>query len=342
MRYLKRILLFLGIAIILQLSVLFYIEKFYLGDKKDSISKTAEQTDKKDKLGKVQVPKGAENPQISWDGRYISYYENAELKVVDTETLEVSKMKFENNTEVSIYKWVKDKNRIILGGKQEDKFKSIVNFAYLDLKEKDNYKPLGSITMPDKKSEVGEIECSSSEDEIYIKLNSPGNRNSIYKLNGKKTVQKLQLKGFTIGNMEVLKQQNKLLYEDSALKKVYAFVAGKTIDIKTIGEARLLSVDKNDNIYVAQLQNNRIKKIYWGNENENFEKWNSKLLNEDVDIKDIKLTPDGKLYINNDLRGSVVDVDTGKELFYKGNFLQLYADGVASMWGENLIKTKFE
>lgn len=342
MRYLRRFLLFLGLAVVLQLSVLFYVDKFYLAEKKDSSNGANKQINKEDKLGKVKVPSDAKNIQMSWDGRYVSYYENEELKVVDTDTLEISKMKFEDNTEVSIYKWVNDKNRIILGGKQKNKFKSIVSFAYLDLKEKDNYKALGAITMPDNKSEIGEIECSSSEDEIYVKLNNVGNRNSVYKFNGKMSVEKLQLKSFSIGNIEVLKQQDKLLYEDSAMTKIYISDKAKPIDLKKIGEARLLSVDKEDNIYVAEVDNNRVKRVYWGKQIDDFEKWSSKQIEGDIDIKDLKLTPEGKIYVNSNLRGSVIEVDSGKETFYKGNFLQLYTDGVASIWGENLVKTKFK
>jgi len=342
MRYLKKFLFFIVIAVILQVSTLFYIDRFYLGENKEDSSGIGQQIEKTDRIGKIEVPKGAENIQISWDGKYVSYYEDTELKVLDTETLEISKMKFEGNTKVSIYKWVQGKNRIILGGKQEDKFKNIVSFAYLDLKEKDNYVNMGSITLPDKKSEIGQIECSNSEDEIYVKVNNGGNRNSIYKLNNKRIVEKQQLKSFSIGTIEAFNLQSKLLYEDSAVNKIYCFGTGKTVEIKTIAGARLLSLDKEDNIYIAQLENSKVKKIYWGKQKDSFEKWNSKLLSEEAEVKDLKITAEGKLYINNNLKGSVVAVDSGKETFYKGNFLQIYTDGVASIWGNNLIKTKFQ
>jgi len=342
MRYLRKFLLFLGIAIVLQSSVLFYIDRFYLVEKKDQSDTAGKQLNKKEKLGKVQIPTGADNIQASWDGKYVSYYENAELKVVDTETLEINKMKFEDNTKVSIYKWVQDKNRIIIGGKKEDKFKNVVSFAYLDLKEKDNYKAIGAITMPDKKSEIGEIECSNSEDEIYVKLNNVGNRNSIYKLKSKGGTEKLQLKSFSISNIEVLKQRNQMLYEDGTARKIYIFGAAKPIDVKSIGEARLLSVDKEENIYVAQMENSKVKSIYWGKQIDSVEKWNSKQLEREIEIKDLILAQDGKVYVNDNLKGSVVEVSSGKAIFYKGKFLQLYADGVASIWGECLVKTKFQ
>jgi len=343
MRYIKKIGILLGIALVLQLSVLLYIEKYYLVEKKDIGSDNlTKQRGKNGELGKVKIPKTAEHIEVSGDGRYVAYYEDTDLKVVNVDTLEVSKMKFEDNTKVSLFKWVPGKERIILGGKQEDKYKSSIIFAYLDLKEKDNYKALGTINLSDKKSEASEIECSDSDNVVYVKINSTGSRNSIYRLNGNGSVEKIQLKNYSIGNIEIMKKEDKLLYEDSALNKIYTYGTGKTIDMKGLGKVRLLSVDKEDNIYIAQIENDKVKKMYWGKQSKSVEQWDSVVPKEEIDIKDIKFNMDGRVFVNNDLKGLVTEISTGKETYYKGTFLKLYSEGVASISDDYLIKTKYK
>jgi len=342
MKYIKKVGILLGIALVLQLSTLLYIEKYYLVEKKDIGSdKLIKTRGKNGETAKVKIPKAAENIEVSGDGKYVAYYENTDLKVVNVETLEIDKMKFEDNTKVSLFKWVPGKERIILGGKQEDKYKSSIIFAYLDLKEKNNYKPLGIINMADKKSEVGEIECSDSDGVIYVKINNAGSRYSIYKLNGDGSVQKIQLKTYSIGNIEIMKKEDKLFYEDSALNKIYTYGTGKNIDMKGLGKVSLLSVDKEDNIYIAQIENDKIKKMYWGKQDKSVEQWESVVPKDVIDIKDIKFNMDGRVFVNNNLKGMVTEISTGKETYYKGTFLQLYAEGVASISGEYLTRTKF-
>lgn len=41
--------------------------------------------------------------------------------------------------------------------------------------------------------------------------------------------------------------------------------------------------------------------------------------------------PSGKIYINDNLKGIVTEITSGKQYVYKGNFVQIYEGGIASI-----------
>jgi hypothetical protein len=345
MKGIKKFGILLSVSLIVQLGGLYSLEKFYFEDKNEGKSNIADSVIFKQKeTNLIDVPSDATQVSLSFDGSYLAYYEGTELKVVNTSTLEVKKVQFEEKTKVSFYKWVPNKNTIIMGGKQKDTFNESIKFIYLDIKDKNSgkeqYKDLGTVVLPDKVSEVEDIEFSSSNETIYIKINHAGNRNSIYTLNGKEFIEEVHTNSFFVGQIQAMKKEDKMLYEDSTFHKIYVNGEAKPIEVKGVSNPRLISIDSEDNIYIAQTEGNKVKKIYYGKRSQSSDTWRSIDIKDEVNVKDVIVMPQGKIYINDDLKGSITEVVTGKEFFYKGNFIQLYSDGIATVSEWKLLKIK--
>lgn len=70
-----------------------------------------------------------------------------------------------------------------------------------------------------------------------------------------------------------------------------------------------------------------------------FYKWDKIALNKSVDKKDIFISREGKIYINDNLKGVVTELDSNTEIKYKGTFLQMYNGGIASISDGKLVET---
>jgi hypothetical protein len=100
----------------------------------------------------------------------------------------------------------------------------------------------------------------------------------------------------------------------------------------------LIAADEEDKLYIGSLEGEKVKKIYYGLVKESTDKWKSVDLNIPAEKKDIYVSPEGNIYVNNNLKGVVTDITTQKETVYKGKFLQMYNGGIASISEGKLVK----
>ncbi|KGM94764.1 hypothetical protein Z968_11050 [Clostridium novyi A str. 4552] len=68
-------------------------------------------------------------------------------------------------------------------------------------------------------------------------------------------------------------------------------------------------------------------------------RWDRMPLDKSVDKKDIFVSRDGKIYINDNLKGVVIELGSNTEIKYKGTFLQMYDGGIASISEGKLVET---
>ena len=68
-------------------------------------------------------------------------------------------------------------------------------------------------------------------------------------------------------------------------------------------------------------------------------KWDRIALEKSVDKKDIFISREGKIYINDNLKGVVIELGSNTEIKYKGTFLQMYDGGIASISDGKLVET---
>lgn len=338
---LRNVTIWIIISLIIQGAGFFYVDKYFLAT---DTSFKAKKVEAKKPLAvqelSIVIPADAINLNLSFDGKYMAYYENDSLKIINTLDNTQKSVEFDKGIKVSYYKWLPDRDRMLIAEKQTGNSGSGIDIAFYDV-TKNQKEDIKSLTWADSKDEVTDISLSAFTNVIYIKVSSGGNRSNIYWLNIMKNSKKIYTKAYMIGNIGVLPHEDKLVYQDLTYKKIYVTNVQSPIVIKDVKNPYLLSVDGEDNIYIGSQQDNKITKIYHGLIKQSTSKWNVLELVEPQYAKDIFITSDGKVLVNDNLRGIVTDQVTSKQTIYSGTFLQLYDEGVASISNGKLVKTVF-
>ena len=339
MKIFKRILLWSSFSIILQLSGLLYINNYFLSNNSDfKISKVV---NNKKANASVYIPEGAQNINVSYNGRYIAYYDKDVLKVISTITGEVKTIEFNKGVKVSYYKWLSDRNRLLIAEKHTSNSGNKFELAYYDV-DKGSKDVIKELTLADKKAEVTEIEASPLTNIIYIKITLNGNRNSIYWLNIMSDIAKIDTKTNVIGNIRLIPHEDKLVYEDSINNKIYITKEKNNLNINGVLKPSLISVDNNDNIYIGSVVNKGINKLYYGALDQDPSTFKVIDLGREVSKNDIYVSMVGTIYVNDNFKGVVKDISTGKEYIYPGTFVQIYEGGIVSLSESKVLKTEFK
>lgn len=347
MKTLKRLAAWSLLAIMIEIIVGVYVDKVYLkssGTFKDKIV----ESNKEKKIANIEfsLPKGADRLNISYDGKYISYYKDDSLKVINTQNNKVNDIKISSDAKLSYYKWLPDTNRMIIAEKNEEK--RCIKFLSYDANKNcadqivDNHGNIFKIDLTDKKSEVTDLAMSSLSQVMHIKVLHSGNRHSMYTLNIMNQLEKVNTNSYLIGKIAIAPHDTRLIYEDNTYNKIV--VSGtKTVNLKEIKNPRLLYVDGEDKLYIGKADKDEsITKIYFGDIKTPIEKWQSVELKEKVKREDIFIMKNGKIYINNSLKGSIIDINSNTETVYEGVLIGAYNKGIVSMSEDKLIKTPFK
>ena len=323
------------ISLIIQLSGLFYIDNFFLD------SNLALKSQKIVDLitnAKINVPNNALHINTSFDASYIAYYLNKDLFIIDTKTGKSKNLSFSNNIKVSFYKWLPDRNRILIAEKDINN----LSISYYDI-DKGQMDNITKFSMLSSKSEVVDIVASPLINVIYIKVENGPQRASVYWVNVMKSEKRISTKTNNIGNIEAIPHEDKMLYENLSDNMVYVTGTRNALDFSGIKNLSLLEVDNNDNVYIGAIDyNNNISKLYFGALKDNTSTWQVLNFGIPVNRNNLFITASGKVYINNNLKGTITDVETGKQIAYRGSFLQLYSDGIVSLNKGALVKTLFK
>jgi predicted small secreted protein len=335
----------------LQTSVLFYLDKFYF------VTETKFETTKIEEPVKpvvvkkeveIKIPDKADKVTMSYDGKYLAYIQEDTLYVVNTINEAIKKVEFDKDIKVSYYKWLPDINSMFIAEKNITVKTDSLKFSNYDA-EKDRKKAIEAdnrgnttlINLPDKQSEVVDIQLSPLTNMVYIKIQHNGNKTSIYSMDIMAQVEKLRLNTNIPGKILTFLHEARMAYEDSINHKIWVTGINKSITIKNLNNPVLLATDDENKLYIGQLDNGKITRIYYGLVKDTQDKWKSLELKNAVDKKDIHISVEGKVYINNNLKGAIADVASEKEYNYQGKFLQIYDKGIASISEGKLIKTSF-
>ncbi|AAO35390.1 hypothetical protein DP149_12785 [Clostridium tetani] len=342
MKRFKKVFAWIILSLIVQSSMYFYIDKYYLTNntKLKATKVEKKNNDEKPDL-EIKLPDNAKNINMSFDGKYAAYYDGDILKVLDTKTNEERDIAFDEGTDLSYYKWLSDRNRMLIAEKHKSenggyRFK----LSYYDV-DKDTKEEFKDLTWGDEGSIVEDIQESTITNVMYVKVSRGGGNSRLYWINIMAEMKRVPTKVQMIGDIALIYHEDKLLYESMTYNKIYVTNKEGTIDIEGVEKPKLLGVDIDDNVYIGKKENDKISKVYYGNLETPTNQWRSVPFDQPIEEKDVHITKEGKVLINDNLNGIVKDVATGKETKYKGKFLQIYEGGVSSISENKLIKTKF-
>lgn len=357
MKALKRIIIWILISLIMQVAVLYYVDNYLFASEgaggKIVSTKVDKEKERKKKKADVSIPEAADHVSVSYDGSYLSYYKDDELRIIDIYTGNEKKVDFENNEAVSFYKWAPDRNILLISTKKEySKSSKFLFYSYdaeRDVNEKlETKEQEDTAFVTDKTSEIMDLQLSPLTNMIYIKTALKGGRSSIYSINIMKRIDKVDTQVHFIGDIRIVPNDDRIAYESITKNNVYVTGKTKPISINGVDKLSLLGVDENDVIYVGELEgdasngSSRIKNIYYGTINDDTSTWKSVKLKDAVNKKDIYVSRDGKIYMNDNLKGVVTEIKTNKDTAYKGIFFQMYDGGVASISDGKLLETELK
>lgn len=345
MKGLKRIILWTLIPITLELTGLLYIDQFYLDNETSFDTKKVDLIAKKTpKKINVKVNEDVENIGISFNGNFISYYEDGSIIVVDTSNNKKKEITFDEDVKLSAYKWLPDRDIMLIAEKYSDgKFNNYLRFKSYNAK-KDEKIPLSNennkelkIPLLDGGYEVLDIALSTATNVTYVKVGREGVRSKIYRINVMAQLEETRYYNGKLAEMTALNKEDRLVYEDRTYNRIR--VVGLKNPIATGENAAhyLLASDSEDNVYIGNGGEDKVNKIFVASLNKSRDQWKVIPLNEAVNKSDIYVTEKGKMYINDSLKGVIKDVESGQETEYDGEVIKVLDFGIISKDNERII-----
>ena len=337
MRAFKNLIIWAMISLIIQMAGLFYLNNFLLASNNVVKSKKIVNSQNNKPDAEVKIPNEAKDINVSYDAKYVAYYANEKLYVVNNQTGKTDNVSFNDGAKVSFYKWLPDRNRMLIAEKNSGN----ISLSYYDV-DKAQKDSISKITMADSESEVVDIEAAPLPNVIYIKVATSSNRNNIYWINIMKDKKKIETISSNIGKIAVLPHDDKMVYESVTYGKVYVTGLVNSLTFTGSDKTCLLGVDSEDQVYIGNVNGDgKVTQIHYGTLKQNTSSWQTANLTSPVSKKDLFVAGNGKVYINDNLKATFTELKTGKVTNYKGIFLELYNNGIASINEGVFVKTAF-
>lgn len=318
------------ISIAVQFSILFYLDQFYLRpEKKFQTHKVVCKVTKNEKVT-IMVPQDAQKVSVSFDGKYLSYFEKNNINIINTEDGKLKVVSADSGNMISTYKWLPDRHRLFIaerpiGGTESDLVLNYYDYA------KDIKNRIEKVTYRGSQSDIQDIEIAPVTNVIYMKVYRNETKSDIYSSNAMNDINRLKTATNNIGSMKTLTHKDRLIYEDKMRNKVYVSGENTLIKINGADSLRILGVDNQDNVYLGNTSNSRIDKIFFGSvENNTAKQWTQINLADSYDINDIFVTSEGNIYLNYNTKGYVKNLKSDSITKYKGSLILMSDSGVFS------------
>ncbi|EHI99499.1 hypothetical protein CDLVIII_2906 [Clostridium sp. DL-VIII] len=329
----KKIIIWAILALILEVGSLYILNNFVFTNSSEFNSKKIEI--KKDLTNGINatIPSNAENVDLSYEGKYLTYINEKSLYIQDTKTGVVSEINTENNEEIMYYKWLAGRDLI-----------AIVENIKKDGKEKVQlitYNPANTsktlvkeICKYEKNMVVNNMTTSVLTNVFYIVINNEHSGNIVYRIDRNDDLTNVDIKANSLGNMQVIPHEDRLIYEDKANDKFFITSPNKQLIFSSSKKLALLGIDKNDVIYMGEINEDKISSIIYGKVDEDPSTWNKVTLDSGVDKNDLYFSDESEILINDNLKGEVRNFANGKEVKYEGKLIQI-KDGFIAIMDNN-------
>lgn len=347
--FFKKLFIFVTFGLAVQFSVLYYINSFLLVKRdvsKDMVLKKVVNTASTNNTDiQIDLPNDIENLQVSYDSSYISYMDNDNFKVIDTNTGAEKTLDIPRSGHVSCYRWIPNRNKLYIAIKE--KLKKSSTFTFFSYNADNNH--MDEVKRDDEnikivsntRSEIDDINSSPLTGIVFLKLKNSTSHNSLYKIDRMNHLYKLDVDNTNISNISLLLNNDAVVYETLPNHKVYILNKKDTsrVKIKNSKELTLINTDKNDTIYLGELSDNKISTIYYKKLDDiNTTDWTELKLPHEVNKKDLYLIDKDTIYINDSLKGTLTEINTNKQLTYKGKLLGIYDSKIVCNVDSKLLK----
>lgn len=345
MKNLVRILVWTLVALVIQQSIFLYVENVYLASNVKIEAKKVEEKEipKEKNLNEIDIKSGIGDVSLSSDGRFVAFIEGNKLKVLDSNDDSEKEFQSENDGEVVFYKWLTNENSMIIIQKVQkngDFYFEPVSFnarkgetrqlADFNLNEV-------KINIENKNDKIDSVVFSTATHSLYIKVQKKNGKSDLYYANVMNQLAEVR-SNKDIGNIVVPTTSTNAVMEMGESTTILN--SSGNIEIPNVQITKILGTDINDNVYFGEEVNNKIIKIYYTVLNDEKLQWHTLNLTKPVDKEDIIVDYSGKVYVNDKLSCSVLELTSKKTIKYKGQIVQSYSKGLISRDENKLMKNE--
>lgn len=339
-RILKHMSVWIIISLAIQFTTLYYVNKNYLQAEAAFKTKKIEVKSSKKAEPAIDIPGDVQKVMASYDGNYISYCKDNNIKVINTSNGQEKNVTASDGNKISMYKWLPDRHRIIIAEKTAGDNSGSIELKYYDASKdvKDN---IERISWSNSESEVEDIQVSPITNLMFLKVKRNSSRIDVYEVNAMNEVTKVNINS-SLGNIKILPHEDELIYENTYNNNIQTTNKNHSIDFNDMQNPVILGCDNDDNIYIGNLSNNKIDKIYYGSPQDSTEQWQVLKPTEAFSPKDVYISEAGEIYVNSSLKGKVQALKSNKVTAYTGNLLEMNEKVIISNNDGKLVKTNYK
>lgn len=331
MKRFKKIIAWVILSIAVQIFLLYILDNFVFKHSSDFKSQKIEINKDKTKDINASIPSDADKVNISYNGKYLTYNKGEKLYIEDTKTGTSTEIKTENNGDILYHKWLEDRDRLIIVKKVKDD--GVYKIQLVTYNPKDFTETTASkeyICTYEDGMEVKKVTESTITNVYYIDIYKGGLKNIVYRIDINEELTRVSLQTTVLGNMQVIPHEDRLIYEDKLNAKFFITSPNKQLTFNSNKPLTLLGIDRNDVIYMGELNGDKIVNIMYGKVNEDTSTWKKITLDSVVNSTDVYFTNNSEILVNDNLKGSVKNLMTGKENEYEGKLVQIKEDFIAT------------
>jgi len=333
MKTVARIYRWIIISLIIQVIILIYFNNIYLKRSVAGNLKVTEyDTVKKVSSTSVNIPENAKNIQVSSDSAYVMYSVGNSIEFIEVEkNKKVKTINSPEGTELTFFEWISGKNIAIYTFSMENLSSPELKVYTYDV-ENDVERYFGgnsdnvddTITSVPAGSIVVDICMSAPTNTAYVKVKTGENRAKLYKY---ETQGVLSTVGYyDIGiDFEMAYLEDTLLYRSEFAK--LAVRTGRTGEVKVLSfdnDFIIIGVDNDDNIYLAELNNEgKVTGVIYGRHDEEpKQSWKRLTLSTPTEKDDVLLTSNGNVYVLEKNQKILYNMKSQNNKQFTGKFLQ--------------------
>lgn len=348
MRKIKIIIFLILISIIVQNGILYYFNNYYFVTV-STINYSKVDISTPNNNDYISIPNEASDIKISYTGNYLLYKNNKQYFVYNFITKQTNKIILEQSTKNSYVNWNYYNDRVMILESDGNQFK-VFNY-YPDKNLKEIVLDIGAKSeiykLPQNDDTITEVKINNLNTNIYI-TSTKGNSSfrHLSRLDITGGVVRINTSSNNIKNYYLFKQDDNIILQDNLNNKIYCINGNKTsiLDTKDILNPVLLSIDKDGKLYIGEKVNDKIEKIYISDltkrDGKNELIYTKNILKEPALEENIYITDSGKVIINDNLKGTLMSLNNQVTYRYKGQLLNLYKDGVLTLYNNKLFKQK--
>lgn len=326
----KKLIVLATLTLLLELSGLVILNNFIFVNSSEFKSNKMELKKDISKDIKATIKNEESDINLSYKGRYLAYYKEDKLYIQDSKTGKERKIETEDDEKIMYYRWLDKRDLIAIVEKVkksgEDKLQLITYNPINDSKTS-----VQEICSYEKNMKVNNMTLSVLTNVYYIDVDKGGLKNTVYRIDINNDIKKVNIKADILGNMQVIPHEDRLIYEDKATDKFFITSPNKQLIFNSNKKLTLLSIDRNDVIYIGELDGDKIVGIVYGKISEDTSSWKKIKFDSYVGTKNLYFNEKSEILINDNLKGSVKNLTTGNETEYEGKFIQIKEDFIATI-----------